>query len=260
MLWRVPGLALLAFYVASFSVALLLGSRLGLWHASSETDRSFSQITALQAALLGLLALLLGFSFSMATARWDMRKRAAIDEANAIGTTYLRTSLLPEPQRSEIRTQLVAYVDARLSPDVMSPDPAARARSVAEAQRIQSRVWELAVAAAFADPRPTTSGLFVQSLNAMIDAHGTRVALGEDRVPEIILWILLAVGVGSLALTGYATGAARRRRLVAGGLVAVLVALVVVLIVDLDRPSRGVIRVSDTNLRSLREAMHAGSP
>jgi hypothetical protein len=255
MFWQLPEPAVLAFLVAVLSAALWLGSRIGLRRATREDERSLVPLTTVEAAMLGLLALLLGFSFEMATARWDLRKHAAIDEANAIGTTYLRTSLLPDPQRTEIRAQLVAYVDARLSSDVMSPRGDARARSAAEARRIQSRVWELAVAAAFADPRPTTSGLFLQSLNATIDAHGTWVALVEDHVPESILWLLLAVAIGALGLTGYVSGVAGRVRRFTGLLVVLLVSLVVVLIVDLDRPSRGLIRVSDANLRTLRATM-----
>jgi hypothetical protein len=256
MLGQVPELALLVFFVGALSAALWLGSRLGLRRASREEERTLEPLTTLEAAVLGLLALLLGFSFQMAMARWDLRKHATIDEANAIGTTYLRSSLLPEPQRTAIRAQLVDYVDARLSRDVMSPSAEARTSSATQAQVIQARIWELAVAAAFADPRPTTSGLFVQSLNAMIDANGTRVALIEDHVPESILWLLLGIAIASMGLAGYTSGVARRGRLVAGLLVVLLVSSVIALVVDLDRPSLGLIRVSDANLRALRATMH----
>ena len=259
MLWRVPELVLLAGLFATLGLSLRLGILVGAWRAQRESDRAYSQLTTQQGAMLGLLALMLGFSFSMATARWDLRKHAAIDEANAIGTAYLRTALLPEPQRGEIRTLFVAYVDARLSRDATSPDSAERARAGAESQRLQRRIWDLAVVAAFADPRPTTSGLFVEALNTMIDAQGTRVALGEDRVPGVILWLLIVVAVGSLALTGYASGIVLQPRHGAGLLVALLVSLVILLVVDLDRPSRGAIRVSDASLRALQATMQ-GAP
>jgi hypothetical protein len=217
-----------------------------------------TQLTTLQAAMLGLLALLLGFSFEMATARWDLRKQATIEEGNAIGTTFLRTSLLPEPQRSEIRAQMVAYLDARLSSDVMSPSAAVRERSAAEAQRIQWRIWDLAVAADFADPRMATSGLFVYSLNTMIDARDARIARTEDRLPPVLLWVLLAVAIGALGITGYNVAVTRRTKPVAGMIVTLLVSMVMVLIVDLDNPTRGFIRVSDATLRDLRETMQPG--
>jgi hypothetical protein len=128
-----------------------------------------------------LLALLLGFSFSMAATRWELRQHAFIDEANAIGTAYLRTSLLPEPLRRDVAALLVEYVDVRLAPEAIGPDPAGRARSAGEARRLQSRIWQLAIAAVAIDPRQVTTGLFVPSLNEMIDAHGT---LSRPRQPS----------------------------------------------------------------------------
>lgn len=257
MLTSLPGPAILALVVVVLWGALAIGFSLGIRQRRAEQERAFSQLSTLQAALLGLLALLLGFSFSMAMTRWELRKEALIDEANAIGTTYLRTSLLPEPQRKDIAALLVAYVDVRLSPEVMGSDSAGRARSAAEAQRLQSRIWQLATDAVAIDPRPVTTGLFVPSLNAMIDAHGKCVALVEDQVPESVLWLLLVVAMVATLLTGFAAGLTDVRNLLAGSLVSVLIGLVMLLIIDLDRPSRGQIRVSDANLRALRASMVA---
>jgi hypothetical protein len=258
MLNRLPGPALLALVISALCAALAMGFGLGLRQRRAEQEREFSQLSTLQAALLGLLALLLGFSFSLATTRWELRKHAFIDEANAIGTTYLRTSLLPEPQRKDIAALLVQYVDVRLSPEVMERDPAGRARNAVEAHRLQSRIWQLAMAAVAVDSRPVTTGLFVPALNKMIDAHGTCVALLEDHVPESILWLLMAVATGAIGLTGFAAGLTGLRNLVAGGLVSLLVGCVIVLIVDLDRPAAGLIRVSVASLRDLRASMTTG--
>jgi hypothetical protein len=258
MLNRLPGPALFALLILVLCAALAMGFVLGLHERRAEQEREFSQLSTLQAALLGLLALLLGFSFSLAATRWELRKHAFIDEANAIGTTYLRASLLPEAQRKDVAALLVQYVDVRLSPEVMGRDPAARARNAAEAHRLQSRIWQLAMDAVAIDSRPVTTGLFVPALNAMIDAHGTCVALVEDHVPESILWLLMAVAMGAIGLTGFAAGLTGLRNLVAGGLVSLLVGCVIFLIVDLDRPAGGFIRVSDTPLRDLRASMTAG--
>jgi hypothetical protein len=258
MLHRLSVPALVALVILVLGAALAMGFVLGVRERRTEQEREFSQLSTLQAALLGLLALLLGFSFSMATTRWELRKHALIDEANAIGTTYLRTSLLPEAQRKDVAALLVEYVDVRLAPEAIGPDPAERARSAEEARRLQSRIWQLAMAAVAIDPRPVTTGLFVPSLNAMIDAHGTCVALIEDHVPDSVLWLLIAVAVGATALTGFAAGLTGLRNLVAGGAVSLLVALVMLLIVDLDRPARGLIRVSAAGLRDVRASMTTG--
>jgi hypothetical protein len=258
MLNRLPALALFALVIFFLCAALAMGFVLGRRERRVEQEREFSQLSTLQAALLGLLALLLGFSFSLAATRWELRKHAFIDEANAIGTTYLRTSLLPEPQRKDVAALLVEYVDVRLSPDVMGPDPAGRARNAAEAHRLQSQIWRLGMAAVVIDPRQVTTGLFVPSLNEMIDAHGTCVALVEDHVPESILWLLIAVAMGAIGLTGFAAGLTGVRNLLAGGLVSLLVGFVILLVIDLDRPARGLIRVSNASLRDLRASMAAG--
>jgi hypothetical protein len=259
MLWRIPEPVLFASLVAILSATTGLGLFLGLRRGGEEDERSLTQLTTLQAAVLGLLALLLGFSFQMATTRWEMRKQATIEEANAIGATYLLGSLLPEPQQTETHALMVSYIDARLSSDVESSHAEARARSNAEARRIESRLWELALAADFGDPRPRW--LFVDALKAMIGARSKRVALTEDRLPAIVIWVLLAVATVAFGVTGYDVRVTQRARRVTGALVALLLAmlvsLVIVLVMELDNPTRGFIRVSDATLRSLRETIPA---
>ena len=259
MLWQVPEPVVLVSVLAVLSATTVLGIFVGRRHWGELDERSLTQLTTLQAAVLGLLALLLGFSFQMASTRWEMRKQAAIEEANAIDTTSVRASLLSEPQRTEVHRLMVSYIDTRLSSDVESSHAEARAGSNAEARRIEARLWEQAVAADFADPRPRW--LFVDALNAMIGARSKRVALTEDRLPAIVVWVLLAVATVAFGVTGYDVGVTRRTRRVASALVALLLALlvslVIVLVMDLDNPTRGFIRVSDATLRSLREAIPA---
>jgi hypothetical protein len=258
MLTRLSEPAVFAIIVLILVAPLAAGFVLGLRETRAEQERAFLQLSNLQLSLLGLLALLLGFSFSTATTRWELRKQALIDEANAIGTTYLRTSLLPDSERKDVAALLVEYVDVRLSPETMDADPSRRAQNAAQARQLHARLWRLAMTAVAADPRPVTTGLFVPSLNAMIDAHGKSVALIEDRVPQSILWLLLVVAMGATGLTGITAGLTNVRNLVAGGLVSLLIAFVMLLIVDLDRPARGLIRVSQANLRDLRASMTAG--
>lgn len=257
MLIRLAEPALFAVVILVLWIALAMGFLLGMRRREVQQDRAFSQLNTLQAGLLGLLALLLGFSFNVATTRWESRKQAFIDEANTIGTTYLRTSLLPEAQRKDVVALLAEYVDVRLAPEVMRADRGGRERIAAEARRLQSRIWQLAMDAVAIDARPVTTGLFVSSLNQMIDAHDECVALIEDHVPETVLRLLLAVAVGAMWLTGYAAGLTDVRNLVAGAIVSLLIGFVILLIVDLDRPGRGQIRVSDASLREVRASMTA---
>lgn len=164
------------------------------------------------ASILALLAFLLAFTFGLAASRWEARREAVLEEANAIGTTYLRSRLLPEPQRTEAARLLQGYVDTRL-PDTRQGNPSEiLAKAIARSEELQKQLWSEAVAAAQKNPTPIT-GLFIQSLNETIDMHGKRIMVGtRGRIP-ISIW----AGLFSLAILGLAA----------------------VLIADLDRPYEG---------------------
>ena len=165
------------------------GYRLGSYrhrHAGREKE---APVGAMVGATLGLLAFMLAFTFGMAASRFDTRKQLVLDEANAIGTTYLRTAMLPE-RRDEIRALLRSYVDARLE--------AIRSGRVAEgilrSEDIQNQLWSAATAAGLQHPDSILVGLFVTSLNEVIDLHAKRVTAGlRNRIPGVIWAALLTI-------------------------------------------------------------------
>jgi hypothetical protein len=190
------------------------------------------------------LSLLLGFTLAMALPRYDTRRQLVIDEANAIGTTALRSEMLPEPQRSAMSVLIVQYIDQRLGFATASE----RSRHVDEFQneseRLQKQMWSQAVAVAQTNPNPITA-TFIQSLNDMIDVSEKRLAALENHIPYSV-WVMLVL---IAMLTSLANGATARKRFRAATILTpLMIAIVMGLIADLDSPRAGFIQ---TDVRSL---------
>jgi len=230
------------------------GFRVGSF-VQSRTGSEVKTLTgSIQASILGLLALLLGFTFSMSMQRYDNRSIALIDEANAIGTAILRVQLLPEAFKAEADALFKEYVGLRVDIgqlDLTKLDE----RSVYNKQiaNIQNKLWSLAVAATELDARPVTTGAFVQSLNDVIDSQGKRNALLHMHVPEVVLLLLFVVFISSGGIMGYSAGLSGKRMVAPIALVSVLITLIVFIIVDLDRPKRGLIQIDQSFMVELRD-------
>ncbi len=231
-----------------------IGFRIGRFVQRS-TDAEIKTLTgAIQASVLGLLALLLGFSFSMSMQRYDNRSLALISEANAIGTVTLRAKLLPEQHQSRAADLLQRYVDLRIA--IGQIDLTRRDERKAyniKISEIQNDLWNLAVMAAKEDPRAVTSGAFISSLNEMIDSQGKRNALLQMHVPEIVLFLLFIVFIASGGILGYSSGLSDKRVVAPTIMVSLLIALIVFIIIDLDRPKRGVIQIDQGSMLMLQE-------
>ncbi len=235
--------------MAANEAGFLVGRR----HLPRVDDGARSQTNSIQAAMLGLLALLLGFTFTMALQRFDTRSQAVIDEANAIGTAYLRTQLLPDELREEARDRFDEYLQLRLqmqSLDLTRIEERRAAKSAAS--RLQHQLWDVSLRAVEIDPRPTTTGLMIQSLNEMFDAYGSRDAALQKHVPEVVLLVLFMVFMIAATVLGYAGGLAGARPLLATVAMTALIILVIFVIIDLDRPRRGLIQVSQDSMYELQ--------
>ena len=237
--------------LVSFLAAIEISFRFGHRRAAVE-ERLRAHVGALQAALLGLLALLLGFAFAMAVSRFDTRKALVLEESNAIGTTYLRARLLPEPQRQELKQLLRAYVDARLAFYDAGTDANRLGAASSAAAQLSERLWSIAASLAEKEPRSVPLGLFVESLNDVIDLHEKRLQALENHVPEAVLYLLYGVAAVALGFIGYGCGLDHQRRAVSTALVSVLIALVLMVIIDIDRPRRGLIKVSQDSMVRLK--------
>jgi hypothetical protein len=196
---------------------------------------------------------MLAFTFSLAASRYETRRQLVLDEANAVGTTYLRTGLLPEPQRAKIRNLLKEYVTFRVK-GIQAGGKYAISRS----EELQDRLWGEAAALGEQHPASIIVGLFIQSLNEVIDLHTKRVtAILRSRIPGSIWAALYFVAVLAMTAMGYQTGLTGKRSSFAVITLVLSFSAVMLLIADLDRPHEGLLRVSQQVLIDLQEKIGA---
>ncbi len=227
------------------SIVLILGAaEAGRWLGVRAARRGAIGVSTLEGAILGLLALMVGFTFSMALVRYEARRDAVVVEATAIGTTALRARLLPAPHRGEILKLLRDYVQLRLDLIRLALSEQHLGDTIARSNAIQEALWQQAMAVTAKDNAMVPTGLFLQSLNEMIDDQEKRLAAASNRLPTIILVALYGVAIVGIGFAGYASGIESRRMRLPVYIAGLLVAAMVLLIQDIDRPGAGFIKVS----------------
>jgi hypothetical protein len=214
-----------------------------------------SQIGIISGAVLGLLALLLGFTFAMAQGRFELRQRLVLEESNDIRTAYLRTRLLPEPNRTEAADLLRSYVAARMDFYRAGADRERVEEAQNRTNQLQEQLWSNAVSAVAKDDREVTTGLFIESLKDVFDSRAKRFAAMDNHVPESVLLLLFIVALVAALSVGYGCGLGAHRHLFSTTMMTLLIVLVITEIIDLDRPRRGLIRVSQASMIHLQESM-----
>jgi hypothetical protein len=231
-----------------------LGTRIGLRSRKAET--AGADIGTLTGAALGLLALLLAFSFSIALSRYDTRRTLVLEEANAIGSTANFALMLPEPAQAPILGLLREYTAARIALGVPF-SPSKMAQDVARSLDLQARLWQQAIAVTAAAPQSLPAYRFVASLNEMNNIHERRLTALRYHVPVEVMFVLLGVAMVAMGFTGYHAGVTGARRRLANLIMSVTVAVLILLVADLDRPHRGLIQVP---VEPLIDAAHGIRP
>lgn len=238
-------------------LTLEAGYKSGIWRHLRAADEKETPVAAMVAAVLGLLAFMLAFTFSMAASRFDARRQAVLEEANAIGTACLRSRLLAEPQRSRITELLRRYTEFRaqkLNPENLD-------RVLEESEILHEQMWQQAVASAEIDPHSIMTGLCLQSLNETIDLHAKRVFVGlHSRIPLTIWVALLALVMLGMFSLGYQSGISATRRSLGMPIFTLAFSAVLYLIVDLDRAHEGLMQVSQETMIRLRDSMLTTTP
>ena len=235
-------LVFLVFFLVGVVVVFLaseFGWRLGI---RTKGHGASGNISALEQSLLGLLALIIGFIFLMALMRFEARREAVLNEANAIGTTALRARLLPAPHREESLKLLREYAQIRIIPAGKSfaELPALVDRS----NHIHEALWQQVKALSAKDNSMVPTGLFILALNEMIDNHGKRLAALQNFIPPIVLLMLSVMAAVACGFAGYACGLDPLRTRLPVFITAVLVCSVIFVVLDLDRPNVGFIIIS----------------
>lgn len=245
----------LVFFVISIIVLWVsawIGARVRARTKKDLPEDLREDFSVLLAASLTLLGLIIGFSFSMATSRYDQRKNLEEEEANAIGTEYLRADLLPASDAAQVRTLLKQYTDLRIRFYGTRDLDELRHINDQTAQ-LQNRLWSVASGPANAQPTPVRA-LAVSGMNDVINSQGYTQAAWWNRIPAAAWELMAAIAIFCNVLFGYGAHRSDPRIFIVLPLV---VAVSFLLIADIDTPRRGIIRVHPQNLESLRTSLNS---
>ncbi len=235
-----------------------VGRRLALRIARSGRGEAKGS-SAMDAAVFALLGLLIAFTFSGAAARFDSRRQLITQETNAVSTAYLRIDVVPPEYRPALREAYGRYLDARISGYQKMPDIAAAEAELARASAMQSEIWKQAVAAAQSPGTPTSAAmLLLPAINNMFDMATSRYVATKMHPPYIIFGLLFLLATAAALLAGYGMGGASTRPWLHPIVFAAVMALSVYVVLDLEFPRLGLIRVDDFDqaLIALRATMH----
>lgn len=247
-----------ALFTGTFAFVMLFmetGYRLGrITHRRSKGEKE-SPVSTMEAAILGLVAFMLAFTFDSVSSRFQERKALVRQEANAIGTVYLRADILPEADRARTVNLLRVYAEQRLAA-VLSRDDSQMSRMLADSERTQRELWKMAIANLRRDMNSEAGALYLEALNEVVDLHRLRLSIGlQTRVPSCIWFVFYTLIVLGMFGVGYQTSVSGSRRTLIGPLVALSFSLVVTLIAELDRAHSALIPVPQDAMRNLVERM-----
>lgn len=251
-LWAV-GLVLMAGLLLAHEIGVRLAHHTRSGNDGDEEERGY-----LISSTLALLGLLTAFTFSAAQDRWRLRHDLVVDEANAIGTTYLRFQMLEAPHRQVLSQEILRYTEARVAAGGAGTSGAAAAAAAADrAEALQPPIWRDLTAAVQANPLPTINPSLLQTTNETFDLAAARRAADEVHVPLTIVRILAISAFVGAATIGFASRGQRRQFGVFLGSMALL-ALAYMLILDLDRPVSGSVRINQAPMQRALQAIRQG--
>ena len=254
-------LVVVSLVLALFLVMLAageIGRRIGIARLARRSDGLAKGGGSADAATFALLGLLIAFTFSGAASRFQDRRDLIADEANAIGTAYLRLDLLPGEVQPPLRELFRRYVDVRATVYGQALDDAATAAKLGESAELQSAIWTMAASAVKREGTPTsTATLVIAALNEMIDITTTRALATRSHPPMVVFLLLVAMSLVCALLVGYSTSQNTARSWLHMLTFAAVISLTVYVIIDLEFPRVGLIRVdsADEMLRQVGESM-----
>jgi hypothetical protein len=244
-------------FLALMVVACESGYRLGLRSRAAEKTRAL--VPTVSGSILALLGLLLGFSMSMSVSRYDTRRRLVLEEANAIEAAYLRMQALPSPESAELQETLRQYAANRLHVSETVNDNQKLQLGKKEDARLQNELWSRAAAVARKDPQSVPAGILLESLNEVIDLENSRWIGFVAHLPESVVYVDALMGLLAVLMVGYGFGMTGHRHALSKALLIVAIFMVMSLIVELDYPYSGVVRVSQKPLVDLQYRLAAPS-
>ena len=240
--------------LGSLAVGRWIGQRTLAQHGPSAAPA----IGSLETAVFALLGLMIAFTFSGALSRFDTRRVQVVDEANAMGTAYLRLDLVPASVQPKLRETFRSYVDSRIETYRLLPDLAAVKAELTRSQVLQGEIWSQAVAGVRMPGSPPMAELLVlSSLNDMFNFSTTRTAATQMHPPVVIYAMLIGLAFASALLAGYQTAGQKAYDWLHQLGFAGIVALTVYVILDVEYPRMGFVRIDaiDQVLMNVRQGM-----
>jgi hypothetical protein len=242
---RIPALYLTIGVIVVMLIFFTAGSSFKHYKVRANIVKEDEGLGPIEGSLLGLLALMLSFTFSLSNARHDTRLNIVIEEANDIGTAILRTDLYPDSIRTPLRAEFAKYVEARVEYFESGQDLVRVKAALDSTTAIQNRIWAIVSTAGKDKEQFHRSSQMIPALNAMIDITTTRTALALAKVPDLILFLLFMLCWTSSFMMGYARG--KKNDWVITTIFALMIGITIFTILDLDRPRAGVINMSTVN-------------
>lgn len=235
-----------------------LGRRLGIQRVRAGNAESNQGSGAVESVVFALFGLLLAFTFSGAAARFDERKALVVQEANAIGTAYLRLDLLDAQAQQVLRPLFKTYLQSRIaSYDALASGDQAFQAWLSASAGIQAKIWQAAVEGVGRAASPAVTPMVLPPINDMIDITTTRFAAMQSHPPQIIYLLLVVFALASALIVGYGMASVRRRNWLHVLLFVSCIASTMYVILDIEHPRHGLIRVDgvDMHLRALLASM-----
>jgi hypothetical protein len=243
MSFNVTALLILGGLFGGILICLKLGQHIGQRNRAELTETARARLTAVEAAIFGLMGLMIAFTFSGAAQRYELRRQLTVDETNAISTSYLRLDLLPASRQVALREKYRRYLETRLAVYQVLPDITASTRQATVARELQQEIWTGTIAA-LAEAPPEAKIVVLQALNRMIDVTTSRAIAALTHSPRLTMAMLLMLGFVCSLLAGYTIAGIQPRQVNLHLLAFTLVVSITIYIIfDLDYPRFGLIRL-----------------
>jgi len=236
---------------------LELGVRIGKTHLRNGHGKILDTLGVIDGPIFALFGLLIAFTFSSALSRFDERRKLIVEEANDIGTAYLRLDILPFADQEPLRNLFRSYIDSRIRTYDLIPDMQAALAEYDRTQVLQAEIWSQATQSVMKSPTTLSGMQLLPALNSMIDITNTRTAVLQFHPPVVIYGMLLVMALVSAVLVGYQMAAFEKRSWLHIVLFIISITLTCYVILDIEYPRMGLIRVDavDSVLRDVREGM-----
>lgn len=235
-------------------IPIFLGQRYGIYRSKNTEDTQQTPVGTVVGSTFGLLAFMLAFTFQIVANRFDTRKELLVDEVTNIRTTYLRAGLIPETYRSETRKLLVEYVDLRVA---LANDLSKLNFVKSRSEQILDTLWKYSEKLGELDRSSENYALFISSVNDMVENYNQRITMAlEFRIPRVILWALMIITFFAMLALGYQFGISGKGSFRINLLLGIIFAVVMFLIVALDRPETGIAHVNQKPMFTLQNQLH----